>query len=161
MWYLIYGFGFVCFTGSKRISLADAKISLICAHTWGLKIWIHLSIGYYDLARLEICIDCIDCTNRKDCKDCKNCTDWLYKLYSLYRLYRMYKLNSEEAVETEETEETGETVLTEDLKKKSLLTDLGIHRPPKVQFFLTLFKKPLTPPPFCLNIMWWIFLKEF
>ena len=24
----------------------------------------------------------------------------------------------------------------------------------KVQFFLTLFKKPLTPPPFRLNIMW-------
>ena len=27
----------------------------------------------------------------------------------------------------------------------------------KVQFFLTLFKRPLAPPPFRLNIMWWIF----
>ena len=31
----------------------------------------------------------------------------------------------------------------------------------KVQFFWTLFKKPLTPPPFRLNIMWWIFHENF
>ena len=37
----------------------------------------------------------------------------------------------------------------------------GSHPLRKVQFFWTLFKRPLTPPPFRLNIMWWIFLKEF
>ena len=30
--------------------------------------------------------------------------------------------------------------------------DKGSHPPRKVQFFLTLFKRPLTPPPFYLNI---------
>ena len=38
--------------------------------------------------------------------------------------------------------------------------DKGSHRVRKVQFFWTLFKRHLTPPPFRLNIMWWIFLKE-
>ena len=33
----------------------------------------------------------------------------------------------------------------------------GSHPERKVQFFWTLFKRPLTPPPFRLNIMWWIF----
>ena len=38
----------------------------------------------------------------------------------------------------------------------------GSHPERKVHFFLTLFKSPLTPPPpFRLNIMWSIFLKEF
>ena len=37
----------------------------------------------------------------------------------------------------------------------------GSHPLRKVQFFWTLFKRPLTPPPFRLTIMWWIFLKEF
>ena len=37
----------------------------------------------------------------------------------------------------------------------------GSRRVRKVQFFWTLFKRPLTPPLFRLNIMWWIFLKEF
>ena len=38
----------------------------------------------------------------------------------------------------------------------------GSHPERKVQFFLTFFKNPLAPPPpFCLNNMWWIFLKGF
>ena len=40
----------------------------------------------------------------------------------------------------------------------------GLGKPPdkKSAVFLTLFKKPLTPPPpIHLNMMWWIFLKEF
>ena len=36
-----------------------------------------------------------------------------------------------------------------DNKDKS---DKGSHHFKKVQFFLTLFKRPLTPPPFYLNI---------
>ena len=43
----------------------------------------------------------------------------------------------------------------------SVLLHKGSHPLRKVQFFWTLFKKPLPPPPFRLNIMWWIFLKEF
>ena len=40
--------------------------------------------------------------------------------------------------------------------------DKGSHHERKVQFFLTLFKKPLTPPPpIRLNITWQMFLKEF
>ena len=31
-------------------------------------------------------------------------------------------------------------------------SDKGSHREGKVKFFLTLFKRPLTPPPFYLNI---------
>ena len=40
--------------------------------------------------------------------------------------------------------------------------DLGKPSFKKSAVFLTLFKRPLPPPPpFRLNIMWWIFLKEF
>ena len=34
-----------------------------------------------------------------------------------------------------------------------LMANKGSHPLRKVQFFLTLFKRPLTPPPFHLNIM--------
>ena len=35
---------------------------------------------------------------------------------------------------------------------KEYFLNKGCHRFKKVQFFLTLFKRPLTPPPFYLNI---------
>ena len=37
--------------------------------------------------------------------------------------------------------------------------DKGSRHERKVQFFLTLFKRPLPPPPLRLNIMWWIFFE--
>ena len=44
-------------------------------------------------------------------------------------------------------------------KMTNMTMNKGSHHERKVQFFWTLFKRP--PPPFRLNIMWWIFLKEF
>ena len=99
----IYGFGFVCLTGSTRISGCFKNTFNLCPH---FRIWIQPSKGktsliilflldnllrtdkirdlnwLYWLYRLQDCTNCIACNDFIECKnwigwrDCRNCIDW-------------------------------------------------------------------------------------